>query len=84
MIDPELNSHLVAIQADLDRLAKKERHWTQFVGGGFYGLGYITGALVLVLIIGWVLNVIGVIPAFSSYANDIKNALDSIHTSSLH
>jgi uncharacterized membrane protein len=84
MIDPELKEHLSILEKQLDELAKKERHWSQFVGGIFYGLGYVTGAVVLVVIIGWILNIIGVIPAFNSYVGDFKNALDTFNSSSFH
>lgn len=84
MIDPELKEHLLVLESKLEIVAKKERHLTQFVGGVFYGLGYVTGAVVLVVIIGWILNIIGVIPAFNSYIGDFKNALDSFNSSSFH
>ena len=84
MIDPELKEHLRAIEGQLNLLAKKERHWVQFVGGIYYGLGYVTGAVILIVVIGWVLNIIGVIPAFNNLVADFKHALDTINGSSFH
>jgi len=83
MIDPELKEHLSILENKLEIIAKKDRHWSQFVGGVFYGLGYVTGAVVLIVIIGWILNIIGVIPAFNNYVGDFKNALDTLSNSSL-
>ena len=83
MIDPELKEYLSKIEKQLDGLAKKEeRHWTQFVGGVFYGLGYITGAVVLIVIIGWILNIIGVIPEFTSSVAAFQHALSNFDSSS--
>jgi hypothetical protein len=84
MIDPELKEHLSILEKQLEGLVQKERHWSQFVAGVFYGLGYVTGAVALVLVIGWVLNIIGVIPAFNNYVLEFKNALDSFNSSSFH
>lgn len=84
MIDPELKEYLSKIEKQLEGLGKKDRHWTQFVGGVFYGLGYITGAVVLVVIIGWILNIIGVIPAFTSSVAAFQHALSNFDASSFH
>ena len=84
MIEPELKEHLSILENKLDTLSRKDRHWTQFIGGVFYGLGYVTGAVVLIVIIGWIMNIIGVIPAFNHYVGDFKNALDTLSNSSLH
>lgn len=84
MIDPELNEHLLTLEKQLEGLVRKDRHWSQFIAGVFYGLGYVTGAVVLVVIIGWVLNIIGIIPAFNNYISEFKNTLDAFNSSSFH
>jgi hypothetical protein len=44
------------------------------------GFGYIVGAFIAVLIIGWVLNAIGVIPAFKQQVESLKDALRQAQT----
>ena len=39
------------------------------------GFGYVIGALVALIIIGWVLNVVGIIPAFRETVNSLKDNL---------
>ena len=39
------------------------------------GFGYIIGAFIAILIIGWVLNVIGIIPSFKQQVNSLKDTL---------
>ncbi len=44
-----------------------------FVRGILTGFGYVIGAGVAIIIIGWFLNAVGVIPAFTKQAEDWKN-----------
>jgi uncharacterized membrane protein len=36
------------------------------------------GAVFVVIIVGWILNIIGVIPALSNYATEFRTALERI------
>ncbi len=42
--------------------------WTAFFRGILTGFGSVIGAFVAILIIGWALNVVGIIPAFKQQA----------------
>jgi hypothetical protein len=46
-----------------------------FWRGILSGFGYIIGAFIAVLLIGWVLNAIGVIPAFKAQVESLKSTL---------
>jgi hypothetical protein len=54
--------------------------WRSFLRGTFQGLGSIVGATIIILIIGWILNVIGVIPEFKEYVDDFKVMLQDLRS----
>jgi uncharacterized membrane protein len=43
-----------------------------------YGTGYILGTVLVIVIIGWILNVVGVIPLFSNGASEFRTALGNM------
>lgn len=49
--------------------------WHALFRGMLSGFGYIMGAFVALLIIGWMLNVVGIIPAFSRQADAWRQTL---------
>jgi hypothetical protein len=63
MIEPELKQILNEIHSSVVRL-DKGRWWKSLLDGIFRGVGSIIGVTIAILIIGWVLNVIGIIPSF--------------------
>lgn len=79
MIDPELKTHLETIEKELVDL-RKGTHGLgpNLMRGIAYGAGYIVGAVLIIIIIGWILNIIGVIPALSSQVNEFRTALQRI------
>jgi hypothetical protein len=60
----ELNKNLEGINHRMGNL------WFAFGKGLLTGLGSVLGAGIAVILIGWFLNVIGVIPALQNTAND--------------
>lgn len=48
--------------------------------GVLAGFGYVIGAFIAILIIGWVLNAIGVIPAFKAQVESLKDTLQQAQT----
>ncbi len=65
----EMNKHL----ARIDRALTSP--WRSFVRGTFQGLGSIVGAAIILVIIGWVLNMIGVYPAFKESVAEFRQLL---------
>lgn len=47
--------------------------WLSFGKGVLSGFGYVLGAGLALILIGWFLNVIGVIPAFQETANEWRD-----------
>ncbi len=48
------------------------------VHGMLYGAGWILGSLIAILLIGWILSVIGVIPGLSRIAQDFQAAYSHV------
>jgi hypothetical protein len=67
----ELNKNLEGINRSLSN------HWFALGKGILYGLGSVLGAGMAIILIGWFLNVIGVIPALSNTATQWREAFQS-------
>lgn len=79
MIDPELEKHLEIIEKELTELRKSSTSLrSSLLRGAVYGAGYIVGAVLVIIIIGWVLNIVGIIPAFNTQVQELRDALDRI------
>jgi hypothetical protein len=79
MIDPELKNHLEKIESELLNTRKSSVGiWQTLWHGVVYGAGYVVGAVLIIIIAGWILNVVGVIPAFSREVTDFQTALGNI------
>lgn len=71
MIDPELKTQLEKIDNHLVGIFHKtESLWRAFVRGMLQGLGSIVGIALAILIIGWILNTLGVIPGIQEQAKE--------------
>ena len=79
MIDPELKTHLEKIESELSRMRTTSNGiWRTLLRGVVYGVGYVIGAVIIIVIAGWILNIIGIIPAFSHEVMNFQTALDNI------
>jgi hypothetical protein len=78
MIDPDLNKQLDAINGTLLEIKKKtgSSHWRAFLNGTLSGLGSIIGVAIALVVIGYILNAIGVIPVFRGEVTRINQVLD--------
>lgn len=81
MIDPELKHHLETIEKELKaiRVATTSIKLS-LVRGLVYGAGYVVGAVTIVVLVGWILNIIGIIPAFNDQVDEFRSALNRINT----
>lgn len=75
--DPEL-TQLKKIREELEdiRANTSTRGW--FWRGILYGAGAILGSLLMVLLIGWVLSIMGIIPEFGVLSQDINSAFGHV------
>lgn len=78
MIEPELKKSLDQINASLMELQKANRTRNAFFRGVLSGIGSILGIAIALGLFGWILNAMGVIPAFQQQANEWKQTLDRI------
>ncbi len=69
----EIQKALRAIQGNT-----QVRNWNWFLHGILYGAGWIVGSLIAILLIGWGLSVLGVIPGLSSIATDFQTAFTQV------
>jgi hypothetical protein len=67
----ELNENLQGINRNLSN------YWLALGKGVLYGLGTVLGAGIAIILIGWFLNVIGVIPALSNTATQWREAFQA-------
>lgn len=79
MIDPELKKHLEIIEKEIVDFKKSSNSLRRsFMRGTFYGAGYIVGIVIIIVLVGWILNIVGVIPAFNAQVKDFRAALERV------
>ena len=79
MIDPELEQDLKKIENDLSRMDKASTGtWRTLWRGCVYGAGYVVGVVIIIVVVGWILDVVGVIPALSNQVAEFRMALQNI------
>lgn len=71
----ELNQNLANINSKLGNM------WFAFGKGLLTGLGSVLGAGIAIILIGWFLNIIGVIPALSNTATQWREAFQATQES---
>ncbi|HUD03932.1 MAG TPA: hypothetical protein VMR73_00370 [Candidatus Paceibacterota bacterium] len=79
MIDPELKNHLETIENEIVKMRKGSTGIPYTLWRGIvYGAGYVIGAVFVILIVGWILNIIGVIPYFNNQVIEFRTALQNV------
>lgn len=68
----DIKRHLARIDRALNS------SWRSFLRGTFQGLGSIIGATIVIVLIGWILNIIGVIPEFKEYVEEFRTMVQDI------
>lgn len=81
MLDNLKDKRLEELNANLEGINRKLGNmWFAFGKGLLTGLGSVLGAGLAVILIGWFLNVIGVIPALQSTAEDWRSVFQQTQT----
>ncbi len=76
MIDPDLKQQLEEINKNVQTVAKRVGgSWKAFWYGIARGLGSVLGAALAIILIGWILNTLGYIPAFRDQVNEWKQII---------
>lgn len=79
MIDPELKTSLSEINKNLVDLKNKRYPgiWRAFFQGVFSAFGYLVGLVLVIVLVGWFLNKIGVLPEFQKQIKDFETFMGS-------
>lgn len=80
MIDPELRSALTDINENLNKISGATGKWRPFFNGILTGLGSVVGAALALVLIGWILNIVGVIPALKNQVEQWRQVLQQTQT----
>ena len=79
MIDPKLEKDLKEIKTELLHMDKATNGtWRTLWRGVVYGAGYVLGAIAIIVVVGWLLDIIGVIPALNNQVAEFRMALERI------
>jgi len=79
MIDPELKKDLKKIEGELSHMDKATTGtWGTLWRGCVYGAGYVIGVVIIIVVVGWILDVAGVIPAISNQVSEFRMALEHL------
>jgi hypothetical protein len=73
---------LAEIEITLKKIFKvlKPTRWEMFVQGLWRAVGYFVGLMLAIVLIGWLLNIIGVVPFMSEFSENMKNVLNIART----
>jgi Na+/proline symporter len=79
MIDEELKSSLNEINKNLVDMKNKKYPgvWRAFFQGMFSAFGYLVGIVFVIFILGWFLNLIGVLPQVEKQIKDFQAFMGS-------
>jgi hypothetical protein len=75
--DPEVRQ-LRQINRELRNIESNTSAKWWIVHGMLYGAGWILGSLLAILLIGWVLSFLGIIPGLNKIALDISDAFSRV------
>jgi hypothetical protein len=75
--DPEV-VQLRKIERELKNIEGNTSPKTWFLHGVLYGAGWIVGSLVAIVLIGWVLSLLGIIPGLNHLVSDFQDAFTRI------
>lgn len=80
MTEQEVKQYMDSINKNLTEINKKTGSsvWRSFLTGTLSGLGSVVGVAIALAVIGWILNVVGVIPAFRAQVSHVQSTLDQL------
>ncbi len=81
-MDEDRNKKLEEIEKTLKDIHKilKQTRWQMFVQGLWRAFGYLVGLILAIVIIGWLFNIIGLIPFLSNFSHEMKDVLNIART----
>jgi hypothetical protein len=78
MIEPELQHYLSGINQHLVEIKKNQKQgiWRSFFNGVFSAFGYIVGLFVFIFVLGFILNKLGILPAWKEQIKTFQTLID--------
>lgn len=77
MNEIELQKHIEDIRQNVDTINRRVGgNGTVLWRGIVSGFGYLVGAFVAIIIVGLILNVVGIIPAFKNQVESLQHSLE--------
>ena len=74
-MDQDLKDHLEALNKNLILVRRGVSWWRALLHGIMTGLGSVVGVIIAIILLGWALNIIGIIPALKNETTQWKNLL---------
>ncbi len=74
-MDKDLADQLEAINKNIILARKGMPWWRSLIHGTMTGLGSVMGVIIALALLGWILNIIGVIPALRTETEQWKNLI---------
>ncbi len=72
--------HLIKIERQIEEIKRRTGNPLRaFAGGVLYGVGWIFGGIIAVLLISWLLSLAGVIPGLGDISQYIYSAMQTWH-----
>jgi hypothetical protein len=75
MLDPELRQYLETLNGNVIKAGQGLTWWRTLLNGVMSGVGSVVGVAVAVVLVGWFLNILGIIPAFQREAESWRQLL---------
>lgn len=81
-MEEDREKRLTEIETTLKDIYKVLRptRWQMFVQGMWRAVGYLFGLILAIAIVGWLLNIIGLIPWLSDFSESMKEILNLART----
>ncbi len=78
MIEPELQNYLSGINQHLVEIKKNQKQsiWRSFFHGMFSAFGYVLGLFIFIFILGFILNKLGILPAWKEQIRTFQSLID--------
>lgn len=78
-MEQELKAKMEEMQKSLSNIEKslKPTRWHMLIEGLWRGVGYLFGLIIAVALVGWILNIMGVIPFLNNLSQDLKEVVNT-------
>lgn len=78
MMEQDLKQEIADIKSELKQISKNTHSglWRSFLTGTVSGIGSIVGVAIALIIFGYILNAVGIIPAFRAQVHKWNGYLD--------